>query len=264
MIYVLALLTCLFTVVCFGQDLIYKKDKSILRVKIVEIGPENVTYRDFYNQHGPILITPKYDIIKIRTESGKEIQIEPLGSTDFYHKNMIKSDIFSYATSKITIGYERSYRPNRTYEFQLGIIGIGAIPEDISELGGAFLRFGIKFKRSPEHYSNKGKNTNYFKGGYFKPELVVGGFTEQRQTFTYNAYWYNPYYYSKRSVAFSSLIANIGYQWTIGDNVAFDYYMGVGIGPKSKDDSNYKGWNYAVVTAEYISMQMGFKLGVMF
>lgn len=262
--YLLILLSICITSVCLGQDLIYKKDKKVLMVKIVDIGAENVSYVEFNNQQGPVLLIPKSFIVKIKTESGKEIQIEPLESSDFYNRNMIKTDMFSFATSKFTIGYERNFKPNRTYEFQLGFIGIGAIPDDVTRLDGAFLRFGIKFKHSPEFYSIRGKNTNYFKGGYFKPELVIGGFNEERRYYSRYANWYDPYYYQRRSVAFSSIVANLGYQWTIQDIVAIDYYLGLGVGPKSKDDSDMKGWNYAVVTVDHVSMQMGLKLGVIF
>jgi len=123
----------------------------------------------------------------------------------------------------------------------------------------------LKFKRSPYYFLNRGKNTNNFKGGYFKPEFVFGGFLEQRKIYSwYYTPWYDPYVYVNRTVVFGALIGNLGYQWTIGDNVAFDYYLGLGLGFSSKDDASYKGQNYAVYGVNSIYMQTGLKFGLMF
>lgn len=250
---------------CFGQDLIYKRDKTVLTVRIVEIGAESVLYKNFNNQEGPILKIAKSEIIKIKTEAGKVIQIEPLSSEEYFNRNMLKTDIFSLASSKLSICYERNLTPTKNMEVQIGYIGIGALPEEVSELDGGFLRVGLKFKRAPEYFLNRGKNANNFKGGYFKPEFVFGGFSEQRKIYSwYTTYWYDPYVYLNRSVVFGALIGNLGYQWTIGDNVAFDYYLGLGLGFSSKDDSIHEGQNYAVFAVDNIYMQTGLKFGLMF
>lgn len=262
---ILIIFAMLISEICIAQDLIYLKNKKILEVELIEYESETVSYKEYKSKDKQVYIVLKSDIIKIKTKSGKEIQIAQEAISSLDKKNIIKTDIFSIAGSKFTIGYERSISPKKTWEIQLGIIGIGVIPEDVISLSGTFLRFGLKFKRSPDYYSNKGVETNLFKGQYFKPEIVIGGFSETRQYYDwYKNHWSDPYTRESRIISFAALILNYGKQWTISDDIAIDLYFGAGYGTKTKDNSEYKNLNYPVFTIEDIFFQSGFKLGYIF
>ncbi|MDP1728484.1 MAG: hypothetical protein Q8M15_16995 [Bacteroidota bacterium] len=263
--YIIVLIICCLSKICTAQDLIYKKDKTVLNVSIVAIGPENIVYRDNNSQTGPAKIISKSEVVKIKTAKGKEMYMDQGINTSLDDKNVIKVDVFAYASSKFVIGYERSISPTKTWEIQLGHIGTGQKDDDITKLNGAFIRFGFKFKRSPEYYSNLGKSSHLLKGSYFKPELVFGGFSEERKTYDwYNNPWFDPYTYTRRTVSFACVMFNIGKQWTIGDMLAIDYYFGMGIGTATRDNTDLVGYNYAIVGTNPVYFQSGLKLGLMF
>lgn len=247
-------------VICMAQDLIYKKDKTVLTVTIINIGTEEITYKDF-NNPGPVLSISKADIIKIKTANGKEILMEQGSSTSFDSRNALKVDVFSLYYSKFSIAYEHSFKPNRAWEIQLGYIGIGRRDEYIYKLKGAFMRFGVKFKRSPEYYTNHGKSAHILKGAYIKPELVLGYFTEETRFYYPANGWYDPYSYYILSTPIAALMLNVGKQWTIGDALAIDYYLGLGAGFAPDQNGTY---HYAFVGSNSIYGQTGLKLGVLF
>lgn len=263
------LILCCLTRISLAQDLIYKKDKSVLMVKIISINAENITYRDFNNPNGPTLNIFKSEVIKVKTESGKEIMMDggnsSSGKMGSGGKHAIKIDVFSMAYSKFVIGYEQSIKPTMTWELQLGQIGVGSKDEDITKLSGTFLRFGIKYKRSPEYYSLRSKSSPLLKGAYIKPELVLGKFTEERKEYDwYSSPWYDPYTYTKRDISFICLMFNVGKQWTIDDYIAIDYYIGAGPGIASLDKTYKKGYDYAVFGIGNFYLQTGLKLGIIF
>ncbi len=259
--YILVLFSMLSGMMCMAQDLIYKKDKSVLMVTIITIGSENITYKDF-NNPGPELSIGKSEVIKIKTASGKEILMEQGSSTSFDSKNAIKTDIASLLMSKFSLAFEHSISPTKTWEIQVGYIGVGLKDDFIYKLNGGFVRFGFKFKRSPEYYSKRGKSTHLLKGSYIKPELVFGGYSEESRFYDWvNNPWYDPYTYDIRSVVFGALMLNVGKQWTFGDALTLDYYFGLGI---SNAKTDYNTYHYAMAGIAPLVGQTGLKLGVMF
>lgn len=54
----------------FSQDTIYLKDGSKYAAKIIEINANDIKYKKFNNQDGPLYSDSKTNIIKIRYENG--------------------------------------------------------------------------------------------------------------------------------------------------------------------------------------------------
>lgn len=55
----------------FAQDKIHKKNGDIIDAKVLEIGSEEVKYKIFEDQNGPLYNLPKHQISKIVYESGR-------------------------------------------------------------------------------------------------------------------------------------------------------------------------------------------------
>ena len=62
----------LFSNFVFAQDLLVRNDGDILKVKVKEITPEVIKYKDFDYQDGPLISLYKEDVFMIQYENGKK------------------------------------------------------------------------------------------------------------------------------------------------------------------------------------------------
>lgn len=257
------------TNVCKAQDLIYKKDNKVLKTVIIEIGSDEIRYKEFSNQNVNVLSIKKSDVVKIRTASGKEILLEQGSSYSLDNKHAFKVDLISWSTTKLTFAFEKSLKPGKSREYQIGFIGIGAKLKDVETVGGLFFRYGIKFIRSPEKYIKEGNEAHLLKGSYIRPEITFGIFDERGKNIEE---WYNPNtktHYTitnkyHRSVAYGAIMLNVGKQWVMDDDYLIDFFWGMGLGMASKDDTEMKGINYSMVGSNPIYFQLGLKVGMLY
>lgn len=61
---------------CFAQDLIVKRDGSIIQAKVSEIGMSEVKYKKWSNQDGPSYIIPKNEVLAINYQNGEKETFE--------------------------------------------------------------------------------------------------------------------------------------------------------------------------------------------
>lgn len=105
----------------FAQDYIYKKDKSIQKAKILEVGIEKVKYKKSEVPNGPTYEILKSDIIKIQYSNGfvdvlNEINLED--STRFENgKRLVDTTSFS------EIYFLFNYGQDESQEFPLYLNG---------------------------------------------------------------------------------------------------------------------------------------------
>jgi hypothetical protein len=258
----LLLLSCLFFGYAKAQDLIYKKDKSVLLAILIDIGAEEIKYKDYNKKDSPVLSIKKSDLIKIVTQRGKEILFEQNSSSSFDKKNAIKVGLLSLVAYHINLTYERSLTQSRSIELQLGIIGFGTKPDYISEASGVFTRIGYKFMHSPNHFEKKNKEFHLLKGAYFKPELVLGHFKETEFKSKYVLRNGN-YYLTKNietQVTFYALMLNVGQQWIIADDFLIDVFFGAGYGGNNVERRED---NYAVSGPSPVFLNAGLKFGIL-
>lgn len=225
-----------------SQDLIYKKNKEVLTVKIIELGLDEIKYKDYNNQSGPTLVIDKNEIDRIRFENGKTQYFGGDNANSYANnkKNAIKIDFLSPMFGQTTFGYEHSIKPGASMEFQLGIIGWG-VNNYLSVAGtsaggkssGAFFRAGYKFITSPDFYIRGMRYAHILKGAYIRPEITYGLCTE-----TDNSYGYSSNV-STVDVNFGALMLDFGKQWVMNDIFIVDYFFGIGYGYKSNNSSLY-------------------------
>ncbi|MDP3558309.1 MAG: hypothetical protein Q8T03_13130 [Bacteroidota bacterium] len=70
---------CLFSIVSFfvkAQDMIVKKDGSIVKVKVIEIGEETIKYKKSDNPDGPTYSVSKSSLTSINYENGEVEKFE--------------------------------------------------------------------------------------------------------------------------------------------------------------------------------------------
>ncbi len=229
-------------IVSFGaksQDFIYKKNREILKVKLIEVGTEEIKYKDFDNPDGPTFSIEKDKVSKIEMENGDIMEMKTTDrfeDPDYYtdqHKNAIKWSFTSILFNHLDFSYERSLTPSTSFEVGIGFTGIGFDPRKLdpelarSPLGVSF-RGGYKFKRSPDYYLPKMRYGHLLKGGYIKPELVLSLYQEDVNYYDHT----NPSEFTteRNSVASFAFIINFGKQWVLNDRLAVDMYFGIGYG----------------------------------
>lgn len=64
------------TLGCFAQDIIVKKDGSVIQAKVSEIGTTDVKYKKWSNQEGPSYVIAKNDILAITYQNGEKEMFE--------------------------------------------------------------------------------------------------------------------------------------------------------------------------------------------
>jgi len=246
-----------------AQDLIIKKDTDTLYCKVREIGTEEVKYALPDYPSDLLFSLTKEKISKLIFENGKEMSFQnemdnPMNYSD-QNKNAIKIDFLSPLTGNTTFAYERSLKPGQSIEATLGVIGLGFDPNNYSPRG-SFVKFGMKFIKSPDFYLKGMRYAHILKGAYVKPEIGFGFFSK------YTDIYYDPWdsYYSTTREDYFSMIVQVvvGKQWVVNDIFLVDFYGGVGYGFDGGDGEYHYG--YAITPEVPLSFSAGLKIGVLF
>lgn len=251
-----------------SQDLIYKKNKEVLVVKIIEVGIDEIKYKDFSKQDGMTLVIAKAEVYKVKYENGKEqmFLLDDMENPNNYannKRNAIKADFLAPMFGQFTMGYERSLNPGSSIELQLSIIGAGVQNNTDFSASGAFIRVGYKFIKSPDFYLRGMRYSHILKGSYIRPEFTIGQCSE---TYPSNDYFLSVKTVKTRDVTFGAFMINLGKQWVFNDNYLVDYFVGLGYGfsTKHQDDDAYIFNNHAMIgpfSRNPISYTVGLKIG---
>ena len=231
-----------------GQDIIRTK-KDTISAKVVEIGLEEIKYRNFNNLDGPIIVIAKTDVIEITYENGTKFFLKQ----DPYDVNMqvairnkthsIKFEFFSPLTNDIAFGYESMLKVGTNLEFKLAIIGLGTRP-NTENASGLFLKGGVKFLKSPMYIQNGVKYAHGLNGAYIKPELIFNSYSVDKTIYTSN----NSYPYTSTTelvhINYTNICVDIvfGKQYILGNAITLDYYVGFGYGIHISDHNTNSGY----------------------
>lgn len=249
-------LMMLFSIATQAQDYIHKKNREILIVKLVEIGTDEIKFKDFDNPDGPLFSIEKEKVSKIELENGDEMIMKSTNSfddPDYYtgqNKNNIKWSFSGLMFNHLTFIYERSLTPSTSFEGGLSIIGAGYSPngENLGEYNlrnptGVGFRAGYKLKRSPDVYLSKMRYGHILKGAYFKPEIIVSIFNEDVPSYA-KPPSQTGYDIARRNAASGALMMNLGKQWIFSDQFSLDIYFGIGYGFSSSENYKWDDENY--------------------
>ncbi|MGZ5246019.1 MAG: hypothetical protein ACXWV5_03000 [Flavitalea sp.] len=276
--YVLFLL-CLFFVSSglIAQDKIYKKGGEVIKARVIEIGVDEIKYKVFENQDGPVYVIDKDRILKVEFENGKtESYQNALNDPAVYidqKKKIIKVGFLSPLSGYLPITYEQNIAPGRSFELTAGIIGLGknevirynfngSLENIRRNQGGLSLGAGYKFYKLPTFFNRGVRMSHVMQGFYVRPQFTTGIYSENA-----TAYKNNQEVMEKRTVWFGGLTVDIGQQWVFADRFAIDLFIGLGYGFDNikKDDTFY---NYAedhfpvkLLGDNGLGFTSGFKIG---
>jgi hypothetical protein len=264
---ILAILALFVSQSIIAQDIILKKDSTLVKCKIKEIGLDEVKYTLLEYSSDVIMVIDKDDILKVIFENGKEMTFQKaMTNPENYKgnkKNALKVGFLGPLTGSTSFSYERSLKPGRSIEGTIGIIGMG-VDNSGQNPGGVFLKFGYKFNKDPDFYLRGMRYAHILKGGYIKPELGFAAFGIDQWNYDYTSSYYQEY--ESRETVISTVIQIVmGKQWIFDNAFLVDLYGGVGFGFTTNNSNG--GFHYGYVVADEsfpIAASVGLKIGFLF
>lgn len=267
-----------------SQDIIRTR-KDTIRSKVVEIGIEEIKYRDYNNLEGPIFVLPKTDVIEITYENGTKTLFKPdsydvtEAATSMRNKtHAVKFEFLSPLGGDLVFGYETMLKVGTNLEFKVGLIGVG-FGDNAKNASGAFFKGGIKFLTRPSYVQRGVKYSHGLAGFYIKPEVIFNSYKKEK---SYNSTNYNVYPYTYTSGVTKVSITNyaldivLGKQYILGNSITIDFYFGIGYGIRSTsyDTNSVTNSDFENESNEYshvfggkdspMVMTGGFTIGVLF
>lgn len=82
-----AMAALVLSIGCYAQDMIVKKDGSIIQAKVFEVGTSEVKYKKWSNQDGPSYAIAKSDILAINYQNGEKDTFGDNGSLPSHELN---------------------------------------------------------------------------------------------------------------------------------------------------------------------------------
>lgn len=246
-----------------AQDTLIIAPNQVILADILEIGIDEIKYKPYDDPESPIFVVDKAKVVKIITQEGKEYTfMDGFNDPELYakqKKNALKFALFSPLSTNLQFSYERSLKPGASMEFTLGIIGIGADPND-NNPAGAYVKGGYKFISTPDYYLKGMRYSHILKGWYVKPELIISYFQTDHAYYTY----YNESV-TRETIFAAAAVVNIGKQWIFNDAFLIDLFIGGGFGVSSDGDefSNMYGFLGGYNSVPF-ALTGGFKIGFLF
>lgn len=214
----------------FAQDVIYKHSGEIIKAKIKEIGTDELKYLLYDEPEGPSYTLPKAAVEKVVYEGGRtETYRDNFEAADLYarqHTRALKIGFLSPLFSNTNFSFEKNLKPGRSIEAKVGIIGMGM--QKGNTTGGVFVSGAYKFIKTPDYYLPGMRYAHILKGGYVKPEAVLGMYGRKYQQ-------YEPSRVVKENITYSALMLNFGKQWIFSDIFLVDFSAGAGYAFDSSD-----------------------------
>ncbi len=257
------LLLMFFGTELIAQDQIYKRNQEVIECKIREVGSDEIKYMLPDYPQDVLFTLEKDKVLKVVFENGKELEFmgEMQNPENYAHqnKNAVKIEFLSPLTGNTTFAYERSLKPGKSMEATLGLIGLG-VDTYGPDTWGSFLKFGIKFIKSPDFYLKGMRYAHILKGSYVKPEIAFGYYSKTVEEWSE----YGSYYNQEQVDVFSMTIQLvIGKQWVMNDSFLVDFFGGVGYGFDNQGGDYHFG--YVIASDDVpLSFSAGLKIGYLF
>ncbi len=246
-----------------SEDLITKKDGTVIKAKISEMGATEIKYKLYSNPDGPVMTVKKQDVENVKIDGQVVYENKPdpysVSNNSIMDRNStVKFYFFSPLNHHIDIGYEWMNKPGFNWDVALGIIGPGATSNANRNPKGMFLRGGPKFLLGSSSdvvtEDTKDRYAHPLRGRYIKVEMILNAFSTTNRLDTSNIYSPSGIVghinYKKK---YQSLTLNLQYgrQYIFGNALTVAWYMGIGYSFENETstlDPKYKDYDYFDIT----------------
>ncbi len=277
-----------YTFSAHSQDIIVKKNNTLVKCRIKEVGTEEIKYLLWEDLSGPIYGITRDQVKSIKFENGKKDQTssanDPLKDPENYigqKTKALKFDFIGPLIGYTQISYEKSTSVGKSYELSLGIIGLGknsiiqysynasGFQETKKSPFGVFVSGGYKFNKLPDFLFGRTRFTHILQGAYAKPVVYLGTYNENKLLWKGGS----DYVIDRPNTVFAALQVELGKQWVFGNDMLIDWYWGFGYGfDNKKNNSQYlvdgdvSAFNYAnsrIGKSPGLSLSFGIRLGLL-
>ena len=198
----------------FSQKYLVKKDMTVLKVEIIEVNEENISYKHLDGYVDLTYITPNSEIAFIDDHKYPEGLIN---NPDIFAYNQtvnLKLGLSSLGNNTVYFGVEKSLSPRTSLEIGLKIHNKTSDDFLFEEYSGWGANIGYKYRlKNPYSISKKNKVTHILGGPYIRTLL---GFSDRTEIRLMNKDEYK--------IAYAGL--QLGYQLTYKNIVTIDAYAG--------------------------------------
>ena len=211
-----------------AQDVIYKKDKTKLEGKVLEVGDWIIKYKTATNPEGPAYTLPKSDIAIILYQNGSSdvfLAEEKQRHKKFdslslnFCRNFIGVDIGEFSNTAINMTYEHIFGKRGMFAIRLPFT-VGLATGNYYNYRQKVFSSGLDLLFFP---TGQGK-IRYFVAPYFEFGLYESNYSY----YIYEGNYYSPYYYHSRGFQFEGGVKNgIQFQPTKHFSISADLGFGI-------------------------------------
>lgn len=211
-------------------DKLIRRDSTIINCEVREIGDDEIKYSQEGLRSDILIGIDKNKVASIIFADGREMKFEdsmiPNEDYSLQRKNAFKFNFILPVSGAYAFSYERSLKPGRSFEIEIGIISSGESEEMSMKANGQFIKIGYKLIRSPDYYLKGMKYAHILKGSYIKPELALSAFTYDKTLVS--AQLSDNSGTTRGSVAKLAILLNTGKQVVYSNRYVFDWFIGAG------------------------------------
>lgn len=258
------------------EDIIVKKDGTVIKAKISEMGASEVKYKLFTTPDGPVMALKKQDIesVKIDGQVVYEYKADPLSVSNnsiLDKTSTLKFYFFSPLNHHIDFGYEWMNKPGFNWDAAIGIIGPGVATTNTRRPKGVFLRGGPKFLLGSSSdivtEDTKDRYAHPLKGRFVKVEVILNAFSAADKFDTIN--YFGQSGQLEYTQKYQSLTIDIQYgrQYIFGNAMTLAWFIGAGYSFESSSttlpEKYQNGW-YDVDVNRYSHTYFGSSFPLIF
>ncbi len=218
----------------FGQDIITEKNGDQLKVKIIKMSEQTVSFY-YYDDPEKIEVTMNRSLIRnIKFEYGRtEEEKAPELNENYFvddKRNNVMINLTSIPGQSTTLSYERAINPLSSFGGAIKLHGVGTESGEYDNKSGFGIEANYKVKSGAVFKKNDYRPKHMLRGFYLRPDV---GYTRAKLEDDYDND-NDPEYKEKYSYIYGG--TDIGYEWIFANRLSLDIYSGV----------NFYGGSYKV------------------
>lgn len=229
-----------------SEDVILKKDGTVIKAKISEIGANEIKYKLYTSPDGPVMAIKKQDVTSVKIDGQVVYEHKPdpysVSNNDILDRtSTVKFYFFSPLNHHIDIGYEWMNRPGFNWDVAIGVIGPGVATTEDRKPKGVLLRGGPKFLLGSSSdvvtEDTKDRYAHPLKGRFVKVEVILSAFSTTNRLDTINYVGQGGQLVYNKSIQSMALNIQYGRQYIFGNAMTLAWFFGVGYAFESKTSS---------------------------
>jgi hypothetical protein len=241
-----------------AQDKIYLKGKTgYVKAKVIEVGLDEIKYKEYANEEGVTYTVEKDDIEKIEYQNGKkETFFNPMATSikyDDMKKNILKFNVFKPLSGSSYFSLEHAVKMGQSYEAHIVGVGLGTkqvayndprsgngLPggtDYYAKQKGVVLGFSYKAIFLPDFVQRGVKYRHLLQGSFVRPTVYIGNYSANKYKKVYQPNAQHTIGFDRKNYSMAGFMIELGKQWIFSNQISLELYVGIGYGTDNKKTS---------------------------